>query len=139
VGAQVLQRKGFWIDDRWAVDPNDAIADFPAWGTETPEPVPGTPDEEYSMKIKTPGQWFELVGVDVRAIGNGNAYAGLSGNEVTLTIAEMTEVLETCRYTYGPVKDDMGAGFVAAWNTHRQPAPSSGGGGSSPYVVTLRA
>jgi hypothetical protein len=43
LGAHVLQRTGFHIDDKWAVDPNDAIADFPAWGTAT-EPPP--PDEE---------------------------------------------------------------------------------------------
>ncbi len=110
--------------------------------TQPAPPVPPTPlppiDEEFhSMKIKTPGQWFELVGVDVRAIGNGNAYAGLGGNEVTLTIAEMTEVLETCRHTYGPVKAEMGPAFVTAWNAHR-PQPSSGGGGPAPtYVGTI--
>ncbi|MEP7114560.1 MAG: glycoside hydrolase domain-containing protein [Ilumatobacteraceae bacterium] len=35
LGAHVLQHKGFYIDDIWAVDPNTAIADFPAWGTTT--------------------------------------------------------------------------------------------------------
>lgn len=92
-------------------------------------PIPGPVDEEtQTMKIKTPGQWFELVGVDVRAIGNGNAYAGLGGNEVNLTIDEMVEVLETCRHTYGPVKAEMGARFVADWNAHRPPASTGGGG-----------
>ena len=38
VGAHVLQRTGFYIDNIWAVDPNEAIADFPAWGN--PQPVP---------------------------------------------------------------------------------------------------
>jgi hypothetical protein len=139
LGAHVLQRQGFYIDNRWAVDPNDAIADFPAWGLDVPTPSPQPPtvdDEEDAVRIKTPGQWFEKCGVDLRAIANGAEYAGLSGNEVILTLAEMEQLLGTCRYTYGVAKDDMGAGFVAAWNAHRQPAPSSGGG-SSPYVVTL--
>jgi len=139
LGAHVLQRTGFHIDGVWAVDPNEAIADFPAWGT-APPPVPLPPtDEEVSMKIKTSGQWFELVGVDVRAIGNGNAYAGLSGNEVSLTIAEMVEVLETCRHTYGPVKVEMGPEFVQAWETHR-PQPGSKNGRSvvfPPYIGTI--
>lgn len=118
-----------------------------AWERWTQPPVPPTPpvplppsdEETYTMKIKTPGQWFELVGVDVRAIGNGNAYAGLSGNEVTLTVAEMTEVLETCRHTYGPVKPEMGPAFVNAWNALR-PKPSTGGGGAvvfPPYLGTI--
>lgn len=41
VGAHVLQRTGYHIDNLWAVDPNDAIADFPAWGTVT---IPEEPD-----------------------------------------------------------------------------------------------
>jgi hypothetical protein len=43
IGAHVLQRTGFYIDNVWAVDPNDAIADFPAWGHTTPAPTPPTP------------------------------------------------------------------------------------------------
>ena len=89
------------------------------------------------MKIKTPGQWFELVGVDLRAIGNGNAYAGLSGNEVNLTIPEMTEVLETVRHTYGPVKAEMGAAFVDAWNKKR-PSFSPGGPVPPPSEYTFQ-
>lgn len=44
LGAHVLQRTGFYIDNTWAVDPNDAIADFPAWGT-TPNPLPPQEDD----------------------------------------------------------------------------------------------
>jgi hypothetical protein len=142
VGAQVLQRKGFWIDDRWAVDPNEAIADFPAWGLEVPTPTPQPPtvdDEEDAVKIKTPGQWFEKCGVDLRAIANGVEYGGLSGNEVILTVVEMQQLLDTCRYTYGDATTQMGPAFVTAWNAHRQPAPSGGGGGEpADYVGTIQ-
>lgn len=40
LGAHVLQRTGYWIDNTWAVDPNEAINDFPAWGTGTTPPLP---------------------------------------------------------------------------------------------------
>lgn len=114
------------------------------------EPLPPLPpepptepsvEEEDSMRIKTPGQWFEKVGVDLRAVANGAEYAGLPGNEVTLTIAEMEQLLATCRYTYGDAKAEMGGSFVSTWIEKRQPAPSSGGPGapSDPvsYVVTM--
>lgn len=48
VGAHVLQDKGYYIDNTWAVDPNVAIADFPAWGH--PDPTP-TPQGDDDMKI----------------------------------------------------------------------------------------
>jgi hypothetical protein len=142
LGAHVLQRAGFHIDDLWAVDPNDAIADFPAWGTEPPPPPPPPVhvDEEAEdiMKIKAAGQWFEKCGVDLRAIANGAEYAGLGGNEVVLTNAEMSQLLATCRHTYGEAKSEMGASFVAAWNAKKEPAPSSGGGGApTDYVGTI--
>jgi len=41
LGAHVLQRTGFHIDGLWAVDPNEVIADFPAWGIPVPVPEPG--------------------------------------------------------------------------------------------------
>lgn len=141
VGAHVLQRTGFHIDNLWAVDPNEAIADFSAWGATTepddhpddqvPPPIvvtPGSTDEEIdSMRIKTPGQWFEKVGVDLRAVANGAEYAGLPGNEVTLTTAEMSQLLATCRYTYGDAKPEMTAAFVTAWNAKREPVGGAGG------------
>lgn len=40
VGAHVLQGPGFYIDGVWAVDPNEAIADFPAWGLTADPPIP---------------------------------------------------------------------------------------------------
>jgi len=50
----------------------------------------------------------------------------------------MEQLLATCRYTYGDAKADMGASFVALWNTKREPAPSGGGGGAPPtYVGTI--
>ena len=44
LGAHVLQRKGFYIDNVWAVDPNEAIADFPT-------PVTPPPIGDDDMKI----------------------------------------------------------------------------------------
>lgn len=92
-------------------------------------PVPPTPpnadEEEDSMRIKTPGQWFEKVGVDLRAIANGAEYGGLPGNEVTLTLAEMEQLLATCRHTYGDAKAEMGGAFVSAW-VAKQDKPSTG-------------
>jgi hypothetical protein len=46
IGAHVLQHTGFYVDNTWAVDPNEAIADFPAWSLEqpTPPPIPGDDD-----------------------------------------------------------------------------------------------
>jgi glycoside hydrolase-like protein len=44
VGAHVLQRKGFYIDNLWAVDPNEAVRDFPAWGLPVkPDPIEELP------------------------------------------------------------------------------------------------
>lgn len=43
VGAHVLQHKGFYIDNVWAVDPDVAIVDFPAWSTSDPLPPPLPP------------------------------------------------------------------------------------------------
>jgi len=144
VGAHVLQRTGFHIDGLWAVDPNDAIADFPAWGVAVEPPSPPTTppaepvdEEDPTMRIKAAGQWFEKVGVDLRAIANGAEYAGLGGNEVQLTNPEMEQLLATCRYTYGVAKPEMGASFVALWNTKREPAPGSGGGGT-PAEYTIQ-
>lgn len=39
VGAHVLQHKGFYIDNTWAVDPNVVIRDLPAWGETDPTPI----------------------------------------------------------------------------------------------------
>jgi hypothetical protein len=138
----VLQRAGFHIDNVWAVDPNDAIADFPAWGLEPLPPLPPQQpidEEEDAVKIKTPGQWFEKCGVDLRAIANGAEYSGLSGLEVNLSIVEMEQLLATCRYTYGVAKAEMGASFVTLWNSKKEPAPGSGGGSVTfpPYHGTI--
>jgi hypothetical protein len=65
----VLQRTGFYIDGLWAVDPNEAVADFPAWGIPVPVPEPGPvpiPGEGDEMKailytVTDPGgvgAWF---------------------------------------------------------------------------------
>lgn len=104
-----------------------------------PPPPPPSDEEEDSMRIKTPGQWFEKVGLDVRTIGNGKEFAGLPGNEVELSIVEMGETVAACRYTYGPVKAEMGTAFVALWNSKREPLPSSGGGGGlfPPGTITM--
>lgn len=58
VGAHVLQSKGYYIDDVWAVDPNDVINEFPLWGstTATPFPPPHPPQEIDIMKlVQVPG------------------------------------------------------------------------------------
>lgn len=59
VGAHVLQSKGYYIDDVWAVDPNEVINDFPLWGAKnrapnpTPWPVPTpTPIGDDTMLIR---------------------------------------------------------------------------------------
>lgn len=52
IGAHVLQHTGFYIDNTWAVDPNEAIADFPAWGLELPPPTP-TPPGDDDMEVIT--------------------------------------------------------------------------------------
>jgi hypothetical protein len=49
LGAHVLQRTGYHIDNSWAVDPNEAIADFPAWG-KVPPPI-GEPVTPYVFKL----------------------------------------------------------------------------------------
>lgn len=72
LGAHVLQRKGFWIDNVWAVDPNDAIADFPAWGKQnapippTPTPPPGGDDmaSTYFSVDTLPGEYLLRDGCD---------------------------------------------------------------------------
>jgi hypothetical protein len=43
VGAHVLQSKGYYIDNIWAVDPNDVINDFPLWASKTASPPPPPP------------------------------------------------------------------------------------------------
>lgn len=91
-----------------------------------PPPPPLPIEEEDSMKIKTPGQWFEKVGVDLRAIANGAEYGGLPGSEVTLSLAEMEQLLATCRHTYGDAKAEMGGSFVAAWVAKQDVAPPPG-------------
>lgn len=72
VGAHVLQHKGFYIDNVWAVDPNVAIADFPAWSTaesippvSTPAPVSKESDVfEGFVKDDSPAGKFWARGVD---------------------------------------------------------------------------
>lgn len=44
VGAHCLQDTGFYIDNTWAIDPNTAIADFPAWGLDVGPPTQGDDD-----------------------------------------------------------------------------------------------
>jgi len=51
VGAHVLQSGGYYIDDVWAVDPNDVINDFPLWGSKTAIPVPLPP---WPVPVPTP-------------------------------------------------------------------------------------
>ncbi len=58
VGAHVLQHTGFYIDNVWAVDPNEAIADFPAWGLTVDPPTPHPPSED-DMQVAT----FEVEGL----------------------------------------------------------------------------
>lgn len=38
LGFHVFQGKGFWIDGKWAVDPNVCVRPFPAWGLAPPAP-----------------------------------------------------------------------------------------------------
>ena len=46
LGAHVLQYTGFYIDQIWAVDPNVAINDFPAWGLTPDPPIPPGGDDD---------------------------------------------------------------------------------------------
>jgi hypothetical protein len=63
-GAHVLQHTGFYIDNTWAVDPNEAIADFPAWGLAVDPPVPPpTPPSEDTMN------YYVVTGANARFIG----------------------------------------------------------------------
>lgn len=78
VGAHVLQRKGFYIDDKWAVDPNVAVREFPAWGKSTlphpetppPAPIPPVLLEEDDMHFITHSEQRgdKAPGIDVWAI-----------------------------------------------------------------------
>lgn len=43
LGAHCLQYKSFMLEGTWLVDPNIAIADFPAWGQSVPAPPPPPP------------------------------------------------------------------------------------------------
>lgn len=72
IGAHVLQRKGFYIDNTWAVDPNEAIADFPAWSTTSadtapPPPLPIGDDDMATAFIAVtglPGQYLWTPGTE---------------------------------------------------------------------------
>ena len=63
IGAHVLQHTGFYIDNTWAVDPNEAIADFPAWGLAVDPPTPPTPPSEDAMN------YYVVTGANARFIG----------------------------------------------------------------------
>lgn len=65
VGAHVLQHQGYYIDNVWAVDPNEAITDFPAWGADQPIP-PGGDDmaDTYFSVEGLPGEYLLRAGCD---------------------------------------------------------------------------
>jgi hypothetical protein len=158
LGAHVLQRTGFHIDGLWAVDPNDVIADFPAWGTVTeppPEPPTDIAETEETVRIKvqnTPGGapdvWFERVGMDLQTVSSGHLFAKMPGAKADesdiamITVQEMIWEIEATRYTYGVLTDAqasrLGPDFVQLWNANRDPGPSSGGGsGDGSFIVQM--
>lgn len=51
IGMHVLQDKGFWIEDKWAVDPNTVISPIPAWGVASP--LPTSEDDDVQVFIKS--------------------------------------------------------------------------------------
>lgn len=65
VGAHVLQHQGYYIDNTWAVDPNEAIADFPAWGLGSPTPPGGDDMASTYFSVETlPGEYLLREGCD---------------------------------------------------------------------------
>lgn len=85
LGAHVLQRTGFWIDQTWAVDPNEAIADFPAWS--------------YSQDSADTSTGSTNIGDDMAFISNKTAgkYGSAASPQGGCTIWEL--VREGARYS----------------------------------------
>jgi hypothetical protein len=153
LGAHVLQRTGFRIDGQWAVDPNEAIKDFPAWGTTAPVPIPPEPPDpvEEDMKailytVTDPavgGAWFYVSPERVVAAPD-------SADEVTLWVAagalERDVPADEFRLqlaTFQPLgklhaqaQHVLGVEASADWAARATSAPGSPGQ-PSPYVVTL--
>lgn len=69
LGVQILQRKGFYIDNVWAVDPNEVIADFP-----TPIAPPPPEDPDMPNYYVTAGATAKFIGTPalVRWTGPGD-------------------------------------------------------------------
>jgi hypothetical protein len=51
LGYHVLQLKGFYIDNTWAVDPNVAIRPITTWGIASDVPAPTPSEEDEDMKV----------------------------------------------------------------------------------------
>lgn len=61
VGAHVLQRSSYLLDGVWSIDPNDVIADFPAWGAASQPTPPVSEDDMATVFFAVegmPGQYM---------------------------------------------------------------------------------
>jgi hypothetical protein len=137
IGAHVLQQRGFWLDNQWAVDPNDAIADFPAWGTPT-QPPQG--DDMTRSKIftifndkRTSYCWIKVDENDrVRQVANGDEYQDLVNewgaiekkNDEEVSVGIFRQMIKT----YEPVGslnansiDVLGNDVAIWWERHEYP------------------
>jgi hypothetical protein len=147
----VLQRTGFHIDGLWAVDPNEAISDFPAWGTVvTIPPEPPDPVEDDMKAIlytvtdpAVGGAWFyvspERNVATLEAVAEKDTWvaAGALERDATADVFRLQlRTFQPVGYLNDVAKNVLGAEASADWAARATSAPGSPGEPSS-YVVTM--